>query len=194
MKVGLTGGIGSGKTTLLNEFVKLGAVGYIADDEARMLMNNHPVLIAKIKGIFGAAAYENGALNRSLISSMIFEDQKLLELVNNAVRPFVYQHLLEVSKQYPNKVVIYESAILLESDFRKSFDLVITINANKAGRVKRVEKRNGWNSQKIENILNSQYNDQQRSALADLTIDGNNLEKAKVEVEKMYKSFLKKAT
>ena len=38
--VGLTGGIGSGKTTIANQFKSLGVPIYIADDEAKKLMNN----------------------------------------------------------------------------------------------------------------------------------------------------------
>ena len=39
MIVGLTGGIGSGKTTVLNFFRELGVPCYIADIEAKRLMN-----------------------------------------------------------------------------------------------------------------------------------------------------------
>ena len=39
MIVGLTGGIGSGKTTVANFFKKLGVPIYIADDEAKHLLD-----------------------------------------------------------------------------------------------------------------------------------------------------------
>ena len=41
--VGLTGGIGSGKTTVAKAFEALDIPIYIADDEAKKLMNNSKV-------------------------------------------------------------------------------------------------------------------------------------------------------
>ena len=38
--IGLTGGIGSGKTTVANMFEELGVPVYIADLEAKRLMNS----------------------------------------------------------------------------------------------------------------------------------------------------------
>ena len=187
MIIGLTGGIGSGKTTLLNEFVKLGAVGYIADIEAKILMSSHPTLIKNIQQIFGLNAYnKEGQLNSSLISSMIFRDKKLLETMNNMVRPIVLEDFKDFCKHQQGNTIIYESAILLESDFKNLFDKIITINADKEVRIERVIKRNGWSSEKIESVLNNQFNDEQRSELADIVIDGNDLDKAKDEVRRIY--------
>ena len=41
--IGLTGGIGSGKTTIANYFSTLGIPVYIADDEAKKLMESSEV-------------------------------------------------------------------------------------------------------------------------------------------------------
>lgn len=188
MIIGLTGGIGSGKTTLLNEFVKQGAVGYIADIEAKILMNSHPALIKNIQQVFGSEVYneQQQQLNTTLISSMIFKDKKLLETMNNMIRPIVLEDFKNFCKHQQGSTIIYESAILLESNFRKLFDKIITINAAKEIRIERVKKRNGWSLQKIESILDNQFSDEQRSELADILIDGNDLDKAKDEVRNLY--------
>ncbi|MFB0911129.1 MAG: dephospho-CoA kinase, partial [Flavobacterium sp.] len=55
--IGLTGGIGSGKTTVANHFQSLGIPVYIADDEARKIMQTHDVIDA-IKETFGTALFE----------------------------------------------------------------------------------------------------------------------------------------
>ncbi len=54
--IGLTGGIGSGKTTIANEFLSLGVPVYIADDEARKLMQSTEVINA-IRAVFGNASF-----------------------------------------------------------------------------------------------------------------------------------------
>ena len=47
--VGLTGGIGSGKTSVLQLFINKGIPVYIADIEAKRLMQTDSKLIRKIK-------------------------------------------------------------------------------------------------------------------------------------------------
>ena len=187
MIIGLTGGIGSGKTTLLNELLKQGAIGYIADAKAKTLMNQDQTLVEKIKKIFGSEAYDKQQkLNSSLISSKIFKDEKLLETMNNLVRPIVLQDFKIFCKQRKDNTIVYESAILLESDAKRLFDKVITVNATKEIRINRVRERNGWSLAKINSIIDSQFSDEQRSELADILIDGNDLDKAKIEVRKLY--------
>ena len=56
--IGLTGGIGSGKTTIAQYFKLLGVPVYIADDEAKKLLDNSTVK-KKIKEIFGEFVFEN---------------------------------------------------------------------------------------------------------------------------------------
>ena len=50
--VGLTGGIGSGKTTVAKAFEALGVPIYIADDEAKKLMNTSKVIKTKTNSSF----------------------------------------------------------------------------------------------------------------------------------------------
>ena len=70
--VGLTGGIGSGKTTVANIFKSLGVSVYIADDEAKALMNRSKVIKRKLVQMFGEDAYVNGVLNKPFIANKIF--------------------------------------------------------------------------------------------------------------------------
>ena len=42
--IGLTGGIGSGKTTVANLFASLGIPVFNADDAAKQLMQNSPII------------------------------------------------------------------------------------------------------------------------------------------------------
>ena len=73
--VGLTGGIGSGKTTVASMFSDLGVPIYIADVEAKALMNRSKVIKRKLIGLFGEDAYMDGRLNRPFLASKIFNDQ-----------------------------------------------------------------------------------------------------------------------
>ena len=60
MIVGLTGGIGSGKSTVAKLFSAFDTVAiYIADTEAKNLMNTSKALRLKISKEFGEKAYQN---------------------------------------------------------------------------------------------------------------------------------------
>ena len=79
--VGLTGGIGSGKTTIANQFKSLGVPIYIADDEAKKLMNNGSVL-EKIKKTFGEEFVDDNILNREKLAQIVFSNPEKLKQLN----------------------------------------------------------------------------------------------------------------
>ena len=54
--IGLTGGIGSGKSRIVRLFKSLGVPCYVADIEAKRLMNNHPKVKAAIINLCGVHA------------------------------------------------------------------------------------------------------------------------------------------
>ena len=62
--VGLTGGIGSGKTTVAKMFSELGIAIYIADTEAKRLMDTSKVIKRKLIALFGSDAYNANGLRK----------------------------------------------------------------------------------------------------------------------------------
>ena len=58
--IGITGGIGSGKTRIVKLFESLGVPCYIADREAKRLMNEDADVKKAIIGLFGNEAYASG--------------------------------------------------------------------------------------------------------------------------------------
>jgi len=105
--IGLTGGIGSGKSTVLEMFKDLGAAVYIADVEAKILMNINASLVKQILSLFGEMAYVNNELNRKFISSIVFKDKNKLEALNALVHPKVQEHFKKFIKNCNNEIVIY---------------------------------------------------------------------------------------
>ena len=93
--VGLTGGIGSGKTTVAKAFEALGIPIYIADDEAKKLMNTSKVIKRKLIALFGEVAYLDNKLNRPYLAKAIFNDKSLLEKMNAIVHPKVGKHFIK---------------------------------------------------------------------------------------------------
>ena len=184
--IGLTGGIGSGKSTVLNFFQELGASVYIADVEAKKLMNSDKDLIKNIKILFGDKAYENEELNRNYISSIVFNDQEKLKKLNELVHPKVREHFKRYIQKAKAELLIYEAAILFESGSDELCDVVITVTADLKDRIDRVVKRDGVSRQQVSDRIQHQLNDGMKIKKSHFVIKNKNLLETKTQVKTIF--------
>jgi dephospho-CoA kinase len=189
--VGLTGGIGSGKTTVAKEFEKLGVPIYIADDEAKKLMNRSKVIRRKLIAIFGKDAYKKDKLNRPYLAKIIFNDQSLLQKMNAIVHPKVASHFKKWLKKQDAPYVIKEVAILFENGSYKQCDYIITVTATIETRIARLLKRDETTVSKIEAIMKNQWQDEDKIALSQFVIQNDILENTVIQVQKTHNQLLK---
>ena len=189
--VGLTGGIGSGKTTVAKYFEELGVPVYIADLEAKALMNRSKVIRRKLIALFGNEAYVENTLNRPFIAQQIFNDKKLLNAMNTIVHPKVASHFKRWVNKHDSPYVISEAAILFENGSYKKYDFIITVTAPENIRLQRVIKRYNSNKQKVEAIMANQWSDQEKIKRSDFVIENIDLELTKIQVRKIHKKILK---
>ena len=185
--IGLTGGIGSGKTTIANHFMKANIPVYIADDEARKIMQS-PDIIEEIRKIFGSAIFENDILNREKLSQIVFSDPEKLKLLNAIIHPAVKKHFHNWILDHKNfPFIIYEAAILFESGSYKNCDIIITVTAPLESRIQRVIQRDKTTREQVLKRINAQWNDEQRMAKSDFVIENSNSEIAKLKVDEILK-------
>jgi len=185
--IGLTGGIGSGKTTIANHFRVAGIPVYIADDEARKIMQSEEI-IEEIKKKFGTAIFENDILNREKLAQIVFNDPEKLKLLNAIIHPAVKKHFQNWILNHKNSpFIIYEAAILFESGSYKDCDKIITVTALLESRIQRVIKRDNTTREQILKRIDAQWNDDKRIAKSDFVIENNTPEIAKFEVDKILK-------
>ena len=189
--VGLTGGIGSGKTTVAKYFEELGVPVYIADSEAKALMNRSKVIRRKLIALFGNEAYLENTLNRLFIAQQIFNDKKLLNAMNAIVHPKVASHFKRWVNKQDSPYVISEAAILFENGSYKKYEFIITVTAPENIRLQRVIKRDNSNKQKVEAIMANQWSDQEKIKRSDFVIENIDLEQTKIQVRKIHKKILK---
>lgn len=190
--VGLTGGIGSGKTTIANFFKELGVPIYIADTEAKALMNRSKVIKSKLIALFGDNAYQNGKLNRDFLSKQIFNNKDLLQKMNAIVHPKVASHFKRWVKKQEAPYVISEAAILFENGSYKKYDYIITVTAPEEVRLKRVMSRDSASKEKVKSVMNNQWKDEEKIKLSDYVIQNINLEEAKAQVLQIHQNLLQK--
>lgn len=190
--VGLTGGIGSGKTTIAKCFASYGIPVYIADDEAKALMNRSKVIKRKLIKLFGKSAYKDEKLNRPYLASKIFNNKSLLEEMNAIVHPKVASHFKRWLKKQDAPYVIKEAAIIFENNLQNQYDFIITVVANEDLRTKRVIKRDGATKEKIKSIIANQLSDEEKIRKSDFVIENNDLEEAKAKAKTIHQIILQR--
>lgn len=181
--VGLTGGIGSGKTTVAKQFQALGIPVYIADDEAKKLMNRSKIIKRKLIALFGDEAYKDNTLNRPFLADKIFNNAENLKKMNAVVHPKVASHFKNWVKKQTTPYVLKESAILFENGAYKDCDLIITVTAPLELRKKRLLKRDNTTLEKIQAIINNQWSDESKISKSHFVITNKDLEETKQQVQ-----------
>ena len=171
IKVAITGGIGVGKTTVSNLFEKMGIPVFNSDVIAKEIMSSNHALKNQIIEVFGVNAYENNKLNRSYLSNAIFNDRNLLEKMNSIVHPYVAEEFNSLLKNQSSKYIIYESAIVFESNGENAFDKIICVVAPKEEVIRRIIDRNNFSRDNIISIINNQLPEEVKTEKSDYIIE-----------------------
>jgi len=189
--IGLTGGIGSGKTTVANMFQELGVPIYIADVEAKKLMQNSKVIKRQLVSLLGAEAYINNELNKPIIAEIIFKNKKTLEAINAIVHPKVGRHFKKWVAKQSSHYVIKETAILFENGAYQSCDEIITVIAPEKVRIQRVISRDESSVENVKAVINNQWNDDKKVALSQYVIVNDDLSATRHQVKEIHQKILK---
>ena len=175
LKIGLTGGIGSGKTLTSTIFRELGVPVYVADAEARRLMETNQTVMNDVMQLFGPEAYSNGKLNSSNLAEIVFRDPDLLEKLNRIVHPAVRKDFETWSEQHTEKAyVVEEAAILFESGGNAFMDYTIFMKADREQRILRVMNRDNVSREQVEHRIARQMPDVEKEKLSDFIIYNDN--------------------
>ncbi len=190
--VGLTGGIGSGKSTVAKMFSDLGVAVYIADDEAKKLMQKDSNLKRNIQKLLGKEAYKGSNLNTTFIASKVFQDTELLAKLNAIVHPAVGKDFNSWKNKQSGIYVLKEAAILFENGGYKICDKTILVIASEKTRMQRILKRDNSTREEILARMANQWPDEKKIKLADLVIDNEeNVDNTRFQVAEMHQKLLK---
>ena len=161
--VGITGPSGSGKTDLTEYFAQRGIPTIDADELYHSMLVPPSACLDEIANVFGNSVINNnGTLNRSMLSSIVFNNPEKLQLLNNTVLKLVIQKTRQLISEYEEKghrIIIIDAPTLIESGFNKECDVVISVISNKSFRVKRIAQRDGISESKALERVNAQKDD-----------------------------------
>ena len=190
--IGLTGGIGSGKSTIANYIASKGIPVYIADEEAKKLMEL-PEVITSVQSIFSENVLDKfGKLDRKKIADLVFNSPTQLPQLNNIVHPLVKNHFIEWLKIHSNApYVIKEVAILFETGGNTAYDKVILVTAPEEIRIERAMKRDNVSKETIVSRMNNQLPESEKITKSDFIIHNTDLNKTFIQVDEILKILSK---
>src|SRR5690554_445316 len=185
--VGLTGGIGSGKSTVADFFKELGVPVYIADSEARKIMD-YPEVIREVKSIFDENVTDtDNKLDRKKIASLVFNNPEKLKKLNAIVHPRVKEDFAYwLDKHKNHKYVIKEVAIIFETNSEKDFDKIILVTAPEQKRIQRVMKRDNISEKEVLDRIKNQLSDADKISKSDFIINNTNINFTKKQIKKLH--------
>jgi len=166
-RVGITGGMGSGKSTAAAIFEILGVPVYRADDAAKRLMNEDPVLKSQLIKSFGEGTYTDGLLNRAYLSAAVFNDAGKLAVLNSFVHPATINDAENWMRHQTAPYALKEAAIIFESGSHRYLDYVIGVYAPLALRVQRSMRRTRQTREEIIARIDQQMDDSIKMKLCD---------------------------
>ncbi|WP_322550539.1 dephospho-CoA kinase [Flavobacterium psychraquaticum] len=190
--IGLTGGIGSGKSTVASYIASKGIPVYIADEEARKLMDSK-VMINKIQAIFEESILtKEGNLDRKKIGNIVFSQPEKLAQLNAIVHPEVKKHFEKWVKKHKNQsFVVKEVAILFETGGHLACDKVIMITAPQEIRIERAMKRDNIARESVLNRIENQLPEAEKIKLSDFVVHNMDLQSTFTQIDQILKILAK---
>lgn len=156
-KIAITGGIGSGKSLLLDFARELGYKAFSCDEIYKDLLEKE-FYIQAIQRQFPIAV-ENGKINKTKLSEIVFNDKEKLKQLNEIAHPFILQELETQMNEVLKKtsLVFAEVPVLFENGYEKYFDEILVVLRDKNQRIESLKKRDFSSVEEIKNKMDSQF-------------------------------------
>jgi dephospho-CoA kinase len=174
--VGLTGGIGSGKTAVSDLLGALGAGIIDTDLISHQITAPSGKAIPLIAKAFGVEFIDSqGALNRPKMRTLVFEDPKARQILEQITHPLIQQETAKQASELVNSGVpylVFVVPLLIESgSWVNLIDYLVVVDCPEETQIQRVMHRNNMTRSEVENILKAQTNRSTRLAAANAVIE-----------------------
>jgi len=181
LDVGLTGGIAAGKSAVAARLVELGAVLVDADAIARQVVDPGTPGLMRIVEAFGTDVLDDaGRLDRPRLGQVVFADAQARERLNGIVHPLVRAEAARIrdnaaageSPGHP-VIVVQDIPLLVETGQAGSFDIVVTVQAPREERIRRMVADRGMTGEDAAARMAAQATDAERAAVSDIVVDNS---------------------
>ena len=197
--VGLTGGLGAGKTTIAGLFQDCGAQVIDADQLARDVVKPGKPAWKEIKRQFGNGVFHSDqTLNRQALAQVVFHKPSKLKVLQNILHPRVAREQATrtklIGKTFPQAVIIYDAALLIEAGAHRRMDHVIVVKADRTTQISRVCHRDGLTKTEALRRIRQQMPLRQKLQYADTVLDGTwTRPQLRLVVKSLYRTYQKEA-
>ena len=176
---GITGSIATGKSTvtkMIREQYNIPVVD--ADIVARQVVEpGQPALTYLVNAFDPSILNLDGTLNRQLLGTMVFSDQKLLNKLNRIMGPLIgeesYKQIQALHSQ-GHYLVGYDSALLIEFKIQNLYKPLIVVSTSKENQIKQLMERNKFDYEKACLTVSKQLSSPEKEKHADFIINNDN--------------------
>ena len=178
LKIGVTGGVGAGKSLVLSYLKEHhGARIIMLDEVGRELMQPDGACFKPVVDLFGTDVVKpDGTLDRPLIAKRMLADDDLRIKLNGIIHPAVLHETMNRIYRAEDegvRLLVVESAILLETNYGAICDEVWYIYADVKVRAARLRASRGYDDARIRKTMEAQLSDEEFRKRADHVIDNS---------------------
>lgn len=191
--IGVLGGVGSGKSEAVKYLEsKYKTYTIKADDLAhRLYKKGQPGYKAIIRICGKSVLDDNREINRSKLSSLLYQNPQLLSEVNKSIHPMVYRKTVDLIAEYKRRhkkgLITYEAAIIPDNTV-KFIDEYWYVYTPQELRFKRLKDTRGYTDDRIKEIMKNQPTEADYRAVADeVLVNDGNLAKMKEQIDEIIK-------
>lgn len=191
MILGITGGIASGKSTV-SAYLRSKNIPIVdADAISHKVMGKGKPVLKLIEEEFGPQFFVDGRLDRQLLGTYCFQDEKRVEKLNSIVHPFIFEEIENQLKTYKDApLIVLDAPLLIESELYKRCDKVMVVICRRGKRIARAIKRSNLPKIEVRKRMKQQIPERERLKFADFVIKNNStVEKTLQQVDKALKEL-----
>ena len=188
IRIGILGDIGSGKSYVAKNF---GYPVFNADFEVGKLYKKNRKIFNKLKKILPKYIY-SFPINKGEISNSILANKSNLKKIIKIVHLEIKKKMnVFLTKNKNKKIVILDIPLLLENKLNKKDDILVFIESKNSDILKRLKKRNNFNSKLLDKFKKIQLKIDYKKKKSKFIIKNDFTKKSiKRDIKKILKEIL----
>src|SRR5260370_42235641 len=138
--------------------------------------------------------HDDGTLDRQLVATLVFADEKKRQLLNAILHPFILAEQDAIMRQWekedPDGIGVVDAALMIESGGYKRFDKLIVVHCRPEVQLERLMNRNGLSLEQSTQRINSQLSQSEKRNFGDYLIDtSDGLDQTRERTAEVYKEL-----
>lgn len=185
--IGITGSISVGKSTVTSYLVNKGYTVLDADEISRHALDIGKPCYYRVKELFGCIS-EDGNIDRKMLGSIVFNDDKKKELLESIIHPYVIDELKKGISSTDDHIIFLDIPLLFEAHLEYLCDKIIVVYINELLQLERLMNRNQIDKEQALLLMSKQISIEIKKHKADYIIDNQgDLNHLYTEIENILK-------